>query len=214
MIFVDIGTAFVKIVDSTTGRKGILESPLILHSSVILPDEKLITNACRRLIQAMRIAPDKARLALPVHGSIFARDDFYNIYNKVFKVLGVAVEDIVPEGEALANTAASREDTLVIDLGDQATNFFIIRQGALKRMSMTDFGIASLYEPGVELENVWRVIIKEAERTGAKTTKQLCVLGGGGKLQGVSDFLSRKLALPLVEYKNDPQFAVALGLMV
>lgn len=231
MLAIDIGTGVIKIINSETGTRGIIESPTTLQSSILAPDEERIAEYIRQLTEGIgdkSYNNSEAVAALPTFASIFAPNEYQETYRRIFQKAGMKLMGLVPEGEALARAFNKTHSALIVDMGDRATNFFLVKNGRVARMSQTDFAVQSFYknnaiptfaagEVGVHTsDGVWNVIIGECSRVMRMTVNNadnLIVVGGGANIEGVSEFFSAKLQLPLYKYEGDPQFAVVEGLL-
>lgn len=80
---------------------------------------------------------------------------------------------------------------------------------------------------GARLEEIFELVVKELKRAGrhAKLPSGVVVVGGGAKLKGIVDYTKESLGLAVrlgaakgfggvAEHMNEPQFAVAAGLML
>lgn len=220
MLLIDIGTAYIKVVDTATGRRGILESPQILQSSVLAPLEGVIADYLSQLLRAMGVAAREIILALPTAAMLLGPDVHQSRYRAIAERLGLRVRGFVAEGEALARRLppAASTSLLVVDLGAHATNFYYIKWGALRAVSHTDFSLGTLAAAAsdpmfpIVREAVWDVIIREA-RLASDGAAAVMVLGGGASLPGVTDFFTQQLGMQPVPLPGiDPVFVVAEGL--
>jgi len=212
---VDIGTGFIKVIDPVTGTYGVLESPYILQSSILKPIEDYIVRSLKLLLSKMETNLTKADAALPSFASFLSPDEHKEIYKNIFKKAGLELTALHSEGKALASILGYTDNkpVLIIDLGDHATNFFVVRNCELERLSQTDFSVSSFSQLSTERDRVWDVIVKEA-KSMSEGVSALYVTGGGAAIEGVPQYLANRLRVPLHTFsEEDPSFSVALGLL-